>query len=789
MIPPKNHDSTSVAYGIDPLLYTYVVELVGHKDHSNENPIVELIPASRISRSKCSLTREKIRLFLKQHLSPKSSRYEILTIKEDSVHKFGLVNLKWEDIFKGPLPDFNSDTTLVKAFNKDKQRLTDANDTGDSNDDSNLADKFDVEPAVQVYKKKSNLLSSQKMKLIKREEKYRVSDSIDKKGKKEKLKKMKCGRGKLGKKKSKSGVESGPRGKVEDKNREKESRRKFEEDLRLWMEKRDDLLCDDLAPLPLPTPFQCDIENHLIGDCLLIIDFINSFSEFIVFEDECLASISFDFFGELLSDQHVNGFYGQLLISLLNTIFLCNKDDQQGGWKFNDQDLQIQHHLDPDFDLQIVDDEEDSNNFNTIYSNHYMTTYFNSQRLLSQFNLTPFTLTEILRIYILKARRNESKINLICDDDYNLAVQLTLNTVFELNKQDRIYLFKLLLNDIVQIPQVRQKIEASMEEMFRLKTQIRHLNASYTKWLRDNPIRQRIRKKRQGNEQQQPENEATPLEKEQYKKDKNQKEQEMKNSISELKSQIRKLSAFCRLRPIGSDRSFRKYWIFDSIPGLLVEHSIDEVPTRSCLTQAQPMPKPKLTDYLPNAKRRKRKTLVPTAHQEEENQPEEAPTWHHFYPSVFDRCTGNFETCSVHGNAGKNQIVRWSFYTKYQLDNLINSLSARGFRENELKNALLYERQSILSDHLSNFDPTIFNSNYVEIIPENELENIPRKSERIQNSEKRPTIQRATIAKDRFSELSPFNAHQLAFKEEMENMEYDIFNGCFSKSRPVFFVN
>ena len=145
----------------------------------------------------------------------------------------------------------------------------------------------------------------------------------------------------------------------------------------------------------------------------------------------------------------------------------------------------------------------------------------------------------------------------------------------------------------------------------------------------------------------------------------------MKKSISELKTKIRKFSAFCRPRPLGLDRAFRRYWVFQSIPGLLVEHSFEETQNWPCLDPCTPMPKPQLVNYMPNAKRRKRKKKVEEANSgaegnetadDKENvedkstinssvmetteiEVEAASEEEH----IFDRCTGDKSTCSVHG--------------------------------------------------------------------------------------------------------------------------------------------
>ena len=173
MIPPENYENTSsIAYGIDPLAYNYRVECI---DQHDENECI-VIPAARISRSKFLLTREKIRLFLKQHLAPKNGRYQALSIKAESLQKFGVDQLSWEDMFKGPTPNFSDDTLIVKALSR--QRYSEEfnshnHDSLNANDENR-----ENENLIQVLKKKSNLLSSQKQKLKRREAKQSNSSNI-----------------------------------------------------------------------------------------------------------------------------------------------------------------------------------------------------------------------------------------------------------------------------------------------------------------------------------------------------------------------------------------------------------------------------------------------------------------------------------------------------------------------------------------------------------------------------------------------------------------------------------
>lgn len=814
VIPPENYENTSsIAYGIDPLAYNYRVECI---DQHDENECI-VIPAARISRSKFLLTREKIRLFLKQHLAPKNGRYQALSIKAESLQKFGVDQSSWEDMFKGPTPNFSDDTLIVKALSR--QRYSEEFNSH-NHDSLNVNDENrENENLIQVLKKKSNLLSSQKQKLKRREAKQSNSSNIKesndggkrkyrknlKKDNKLKRQNLKNKSGKSSRKKrttpdaaDSNETQDSKSSKQKDnekdlKNRERECRKQYEEDLKNWAEKRDDFLCDDLLPLPSVTPIECDISPELIGDALVIIDFLNVFHEFLAFEPNTFPShLTFDYFIKILQDNNVNTRTGiaDLIMAILRTIFQSNRKDSHDG---ND-DLKIQENNNEDFDIFNADNDEESTASQVnCFANHFVTTYFSTLEQLARLQMDSFTVTEILRIYILKTRNFDGKrTTKICPDDMALVMHLATQTIFELNHSDRIKILKILLNDVVvQVADIRQKIESSMDDMVKLKIQMRHLNASYTRWLRENPIRQRMRKKKsssnsnnddQQQQQTELETELTKEEKEQYKKDKAEKEKKMKDDIAELKAKIRRLSAFCRSRPLGIDRRYRKYWIFDSIPGLFVEHSVhDEHDSNTCFDNPVPVAKPILNDYLANAKRRKKKTTaIPIVEAEMENVVEQN----------IDRCSGNPTTCKVHGSMFMTTAPLWSFYTKEQFDTLMDSLNSRGFRESELKNALAIEKQSILNDHLAEFDPFIFNRNYIpspviEIVEHemNDDVNPVRKSERLQISDRATVTNKRRSTRSEFrleySDQTPVEVFDVNFQNQLAIFEDNIFNGCF----------
>merc|ERR1712203_413063 len=52
-----------------------------------------------------------------------------------------------------------------------------------------------------------------------------------------------------------------------------------------WSSRREDLDCEDLKALPVPTPVRCRIPNQLTGDVFSLLEFINSFSEILEVKD------------------------------------------------------------------------------------------------------------------------------------------------------------------------------------------------------------------------------------------------------------------------------------------------------------------------------------------------------------------------------------------------------------------------------------------------------------------------------------------------------------------------
>lgn len=125
-------------------------------------------------------------------------------------------------------------------------------------------------------------------------------------------------------------------------------------------------------------------------------------------------------------------------------------------------------------------------------------------------------------------------------------------------------------------------------------------------------------------------------------------------------------STYCKVSDIrlGSDRAYRRFIVIDNLSAILIEN-----PTSSELRIECDEPS----------------ILNPSEGDSESSH------------DVF-RCTGNLETCEVHGTARDLKTRNRWFYIKNrrQFDEFVNSLNPRGIRENEMLEELTQYRQNLL---------------------------------------------------------------------------------------------
>lgn len=234
---------------------------------------------------------------------------------------------------------------------------------------------------------------------------------------------------------------------------------------------------------------------------------------------------------------------------------------------------------------------------------------------------------------------------------------------------------------------------------------------------------------------------------EDYQRERAHKLEELNESLIVIRDSLRKTQSVYGVHPIGRDRAYRRYWIFQSLPGLFVEQ--DDNYVGKCLPQPTPlesrykklfnkenplmhpneadlirtktcdvacsadMPPIGEEDELHQAcsdetgaegkdvgalaevssdAASAQDRLAGSEHPDDQEDPQEGGD---FTSDEMNYCTGDETTCSIHGQKRPTQTRWWFYHSPESIDNLIECLNKRGYRESELHDVLSAESSII----------------------------------------------------------------------------------------------
>jgi bromodomain adjacent to zinc finger domain protein 1A len=745
-----------------------------------------------------------VRLFLKQHLNI-AKRYQPLSVKQSSKKEFNIESTEWTDIFAGPEPNFEDQTVIVKTFNKDKQKaIRDAknNISQTSTSSQSSASK------KNSSKSKSNIAFNSKSsaKKFDKSAKSKKKSSISNKKSTDSVNDKKSSQNITTPEEKQRQREEAKMQKLEQKRLEKEMKKQFDEDMKEWNAKRDDLACDDLLPLPKPIPIKCEIPTELFGETLVVMEFLHWFNQLFDLKSIFPFGITFELMEQILRDCDIHGPYAHLLKLMLTSILILQEDEDKINLNNDKEESSDDETLNEEekTDRCVVIPGVKDNNYYFCWTQHHL------GQQLSQLFIDPFTVSEVLRLYLrssgagpkprskyrgLYHSREDPGIRFVAENKEILS-KLEFESIFDLNSEERVKVFQVMIHQVLSYITFRDHVDNAFDEIAKLKRKIRDIQTAFSKWNKEK--RRNINKKDSNqdvnsdivNNEVNSMSETTAEQLEEYKREKNNKEEEMLKNCCDVRIQIRKMQSCYNIKPLGFDRAYRRYWLFESIPGLFVEHLIPDtlytdLPLGPCLEEPTPVKscKPNSLDEIQLQKdmTNKNDSSVRTSLRDDSSttsDKENEMTSHDNGDktvsdvlktsyltnlSDFDRCTANRETCAIHGLVNSDQRVKWAFYyTNEHLDQLISSLNSRGYRESELLFNLKQDKNAII-DLLSKCQPNKLNKD----IPMPEV----RKSQRLQ--------EQLYFRGDKtlYSQFKPEIALEMALKEYLNNTEERIFNG------------
>uniref|UniRef100_A0A8C0XIK4 Bromodomain adjacent to zinc finger domain protein 1A n=1 Tax=Castor canadensis TaxID=51338 RepID=A0A8C0XIK4_CASCN len=744
----------------DPLLFKYKVQPTKKEVYDSA-----IVKATQVSRRKHLFSRDKLKLFLKQHCEPQDG---VIKIKASSLSTYKIAEQDFSYFFPDDPPTF-----IFSPGNRRRGRPPKRISV--SQEDSTADKQTIVGCRNKATKERERLLKQEEMKALAFEKaklKKEKADALeakkkekeDKEKKREELKKI-IEEERLKKKEEKERL------KIErEKEREKlrEEKRKYMEYLKQWSKPREDMECDDLKELPEPTPVKTRLPPEIFGDALMVLEFLNAFGELFDLQDEFPEGVTLEVLEEALVGNDSEGPLCELLFFFLTAIFqaIAEEEEEVAKEQITDADTK---------DLtEALDEDADPTKsaLSAVASLAAAWPQLHQGCSLKSLDLDSCTLSEILRLHILASGADVTSANAkyryqkrggfdATDDacmelrlsNPSLVKKLSSTSVYDLTPGEKMKILHALCGKLLTLVSTRDFIEDYVDILRQAKQEFRELKAEQHRKEREEAaarIRRRKEEKLKEQEQKMKEKQEKLKDDEQrnssadtsigeeeredfdtsteskeieqkeldqdmvtededdlgsHKKSRRGKrgqngfkeftkqeeincvmgesltaeeeealKQEYQRKEKELLEKIQSAIACTNIFPLGRDRMYRRYWIFPSVPGLFIEEDY------SGLTEDMLLPRP--SSFQNNVQ-----SQIPQVSTKTEE-------------SLMSESTSNIDQGPCDDSAQLPKPVhkpnRWCFYSSCeQLDQLIEALNSRGYRESALKETLMQEKSRI----------------------------------------------------------------------------------------------
>nr|KAF6386082.1 bromodomain adjacent to zinc finger domain 1A [Myotis myotis] len=487
---------------IDPLLFKYKVQAT--KKELFECAIVK---ATQISRRKHLFSRDKLKLFLKQHCETQDG---VIKIKASSLSTYKIADQDFSYFFPDDPPTFLF-STANRRRGRPPKRVSISQEASLANKQTigNYRNKATKERDKLLKQEEMKSLAFEKAKL-KREKadalEAKKKEREDKEKKKEELKKI-VEEERMKKKEEKERL------KIErEKEREKlrEEKRKYIEHLKQWNKPREDMECDDLKELPEPTPVKTRLPPEIFGDALMVLEFLNAFGELFDLQDEFPEGVTLEVLEEALVGNDSEGPLCELLFFFLTAIFqaIAEEEEEVAKEQITDADTK---------DLtEALDEDADPTKsaLSAVASLAAAWPQLHQGCSLKSLDLDSCTLSEILRLHILASGADVTSANAkyryqkrggfdATDDacmelrlsNPSLVKKLSSTSVYDLTPGEKMKILHALCGKLLTLVSTRDFIEDYVDILRQAKQEFRELKAEQHRKEREEAAA-RIRKRK-----------------------------------------------------------------------------------------------------------------------------------------------------------------------------------------------------------------------------------------------------------------------------------------------------
>ncbi|XP_032618737.1 bromodomain adjacent to zinc finger domain protein 1A isoform X1 [Chelonoidis abingdonii] len=488
---------------IDPSLFKYKVQPI--KKELYESVTVK---ASQISRRKHLFSRDRLKLFLKQHCEPHDG---VIRTKAMSVAKYKIAEQDFSYFFSDDPPTFIF-SPANKRRGRPPKRISISRDkiASKQNTPGNRSKVAKERVRLQKQKEEMQAMAFEKAKL-KREKAHAIEakkkEREDKEKKREELKKI-VEEERMKKKEEKERL------KIEkEKEREKlrEEKRKYLEYLKQWSKPREDMECDDLKELPVPTPVKTRLPPEIFGDALMVLEFLHAFGELFDLQDEFPEGLTLEVLEEALAGNDSEGPLCELLFFFLTAIFQAMAEEEEEVAKDQIADAETK-------DLTEALDEDADPTKSALFAVATLAAAWPQLHQgcnLKNLDLDSCTLSEILRLHILASGADVTSANAkyryqkrggfdATDDacmelrlsNPGLLKKLSSTSVYDLSPGEKMKILHALCGKLLTLVSTRDFIEDSVDVLRQAKQEFRELKAEQHRKERE-AAAARIRKRKE----------------------------------------------------------------------------------------------------------------------------------------------------------------------------------------------------------------------------------------------------------------------------------------------------
>lgn len=655
-----------------------------------------------LRRDKALFTKEKTKLFLKQQVEGFNS---MLKVKEDSLQKYVVDRgLKIEDIFVGKLPDFMISKKLQLQQEKNSKKAATATTSKSKKGGGKQSD-------ITKYLNTSGTGSKQ---LTADEKKKRDENS---KKFREELE---------AKRKEKADLEAEKQKKIA----EEKARilAKTQATVRDYNQLRDDLELTDQRVMPKGKLISTFIDQKHFASFIKILEFLHSFTEVLSISDKFPYGITIETLERALILKEVNGPLSDIFQVLLATIFNLQIEE--------DSEMEIEYRINGDVPLRHSKVEH-MRNASRVF--HWVDRHYSTK--ICDLVMDSTTISELLRLHLLSSGaivsektskhrfatrggyKSHDDPGLILTTKYpHIIKRLSQYSIFQMSTKDILRVLGCLSDQILTYPNFREVIEDRLEQSFSAKLEYKNMKANEgrreRKLIEEKKTLQEELKNTIASYAEEPAGKKEALiakaEAEVEQKIASMDSHSIKDKAQHLKELKGQVSIYFNHQTfLGCDRAFRNYYVFESVPGLFVEHDITF--SGNCMDESI-----KNNSALAYCTKEQRygiiKQMVQTeesgANDDKENKVEingteqdkvlvngKKESENDVQKDLF-MCNCDPATCIVHSDSPERNI--WTYFnTAEEVDALIESLNIRGFREKALREQLEAERDLIV-DYIKN---------------------------------------------------------------------------------------